>query len=345
MIEQLNKKQKRRFLIICSVAFLITVSVFFSALMFGKYGTFSLYETFKMLFNTFGASFEIENSKQKVFQYIRLPRTIASFLIGSALSCSGMVYQNTFNNKLVSPDILGVSSGCCVGAGIALLFEQNQVIVSVSAFLCGCIAVLISLLLPKLFKNMSSVSMVLSGIIVGAFMNSVVALLKYIADKNDKLSEITFWMMGSVSGTTIKEIGFVFPLIFLSIIILFSMNWKIDVISLGQEEAYSLGIHYKKNRFIIIVCATFLTASAVSISGNVGWVGLVIPHIARSLAGYSSKYCIPITILCGGSFMMSVDLLSRIISTDELPLSVITGFFGALIYTVILAKKGKELNV
>ena len=344
MIEQLNKKQKERFFIILFVTIFVSICSFVAALMFGKYGTFSVPETFSMFFNSFGANFETEPYQQKVFQYIRLPRTLASFIIGCALACSGLVYQNTFNNKLVSPDILGVNSGCCVGAGIALLLGWNQFFVSLFAFVCGAAAVIISIALPKMFRNTSSLALVLSGIIVGAFMNSVISLLKYIADKNDKLSEITFWMMGAVSGTTMQEIYYTLPIIVISVSVLLFMRWKIDVIALGEEEASSLGVNYKRNRLIVILFATLLTAAAVSICGNVGWVGLVIPHIARALAGHSVRYSFPITILCGGTFMVLVDMLSRLISSNELPLSVVTGFLGAVIYTIVLVKKGKAID-
>ena len=280
----------------------------------------------------------------RILQNIRIPRTIAAFMVGGCLSVAGLVYQTTFNNKLVSPDILGVSSGCCVGAGIAILLGLPAGLIRMMAFVFGFIAVSIAIFLPKLFRNHSALTLVLSGIIVGSFMDSILAIIKYIADRNDKLADVVFWIMGSLAGIQMDEVLIsafinIFPLM-----VLFLMGWRINVVSLGIEEAQSLGINYKRDRLIIITCSTILTANCVSISGNVGWVGLVIPHIARTLVGDDSRMSMPSAALSGGLFLMSVDILSRIISVNEIPLSIITGFIGAIIYTVVLAKRGRYLN-
>lgn len=344
MIDEINRKHNKKLAIVLSIFIVLNIVVFLLSLMIGQYGFISPAELFKVIINFFGGNFEIQGSNSNIVQYIRFPRTLASFLIGGSLSIAGLVYQNTFNNKLVSPDILGVSAGSCIGAGIAILLGFSGVFVGISAFIFGFIAVVIAVLLPKLFKNKSSLMLVLSGIIVGAFMNSIIGLIKYLADKNDKLSAITFWMMGSVSSVKIEEILYVLPLIAIATIVLFLMNHRIDVVSLGEEEAKSLGINYKRNRLIIILCSTILTASAVAISGNVGWVGLVIPHLARVIIGNKSKDCLPISFLFGGVFMMIVDMISRTVAVDNIPLSIITGIIGAIIYSVVLIKKGREIN-
>ena len=198
--------------------------------------------------------------------------------------------------------------------------------------------------MPKLFHNRSSIILVLSGIIVGALMNSIISLIKYLADRDEKLAAITFWIMGSVTGITMKEVLRVLPLIIIPTIVLLLMSHRIDVISLGSEEAKSLGVNYKRNRLVIVVCSTVLTAASVSISGNVGWVGLVIPHIARALCGDKSRDSLPIAFFFGGFFMMVVDMLSRLLSKDDIPLSIITGIFGAVIYSVVLIKKGRTIS-
>ena len=280
----------------------------------------------------------------RILQNIRIPRACASFLVGACLSVSGLAYQTTFNNKLVSPDILGVGSGCCVGAGIAILLGLPSGAIRLLAFVLGFASVLITVILPKLFRNHSALMLVLSGIIVGSFMDSILALIKYAADKNDKLADIVFWIMGSLVGIQNDEVMNSLLICIIPFIILLIMGWRINVISLGAEEAQSLGINYKRNRLIIIACATLLTANCVSISGNVGWVGLVIPHIARALVGDNARRSMPVSAVCGGLFLMIVDTLSRIVSVNEVPLSIITGFVGAIIYTVVLIRKGRYMN-
>lgn len=344
MIEDINRKHKKRFLISLLCVASASIIVFLISMMVGQYGFIGPTKLFELIANEFGADFDISNSYNKIIGLIRLPRTIAAFLVGGALSISGLVYQNTFNNKLVSPDILGVSAGSCVGAGIAILLGMNWTMVGIFAFVFGFLSVMIALLLPKFFRNKSNITLVLSGIIVGAFMNSIIGLIKYLADRDEKLAAITFWIMGSVTGTTMREILYVLPLIAVPVIILFIMSHRIDVVSLGMEEAQSLGVDYKKNRLTIVICSTILTAASVSISGNVGWVGLVIPHITRSLTGNRSKEALPISFLFGGCFMMIVDMLSRTLSKDDVPLSIITGIFGAVIYSIVLIKKGQTLN-
>ena len=280
----------------------------------------------------------------RILTSIRLPRALASFMIGACLAVSGLVYQTTFNNKLVSPDILGVGAGCCVGAGIAILVGLSPVMIRILAFAFGFASVMIAILLPKLFRNRSALALVLSGIIVGSLMDSVLALIKYIADKKEVLADIIFWIMGSVVGIQLNEVLISTVICLIPFTILVLMRQRINVVSLGPEEAESLGIKYKQNRLIIIACATLLTANCVSISGNIGWVGLVIPHIARALVGDDVKMSMPIAAICGGLFLTFVDTLSRLVSVNEIPLSIVTGFIGAIIYTFVLIRKGRNLN-
>lgn len=344
MIEEINRSQRRRFRVSLGISIIVSVVTFLLSLMIGHYGFISFEYLVKLSLNVFGAGFVIPKSYGNIIQYIRLPRTIASFIVGGALSLAGLVYQNTFNNKLISPDILGVSAGACVGAGLAILIGLNGFYVSIFAFAVGFLSVIVALFLPVVFKNRSTITLVLSGIIVGAFMNSIIGLIKYLADREEKLAAITFWIMGSVTGVTMREVFSVLPLVIVPCAILVLMSHRIDVISLGQEEAESLGINYRRNRFIIIVCSTVLTAASVSISGNVGWIGLVIPHIVRAIVGNRSRDSLPIAFFFGGSFMALIDMLSRTLAKDDIPLSILTGIFGAVIYSVVLMKKGRNLN-
>ena len=310
----------------------------------GRYELISPFLLIEIILDKIGFDFSIDSNIVSIVQYIRFPRTIAAFLVGGSLSLSGLVYQRVFNNPLVSPDILGVNAGCCVGAGVGILFGLSSVLITISAFFFGILSVLLSCSLPRFFKNSSNVSMILAGIIVSAFMNSIIAILKYVADEKDKLSEITFWMMGSLSSVSFTEILQIIPFVLISFILLSIVSIKIDVISQGYETALSLGVNYSCVRGVVILCATLLTASSVSLCGSISWVGLVVPHITCIFMGVLSKNTIPSSFLIGGIFLMLVDMIIRVFSTNEIPLSVVTGVLGAIIYTIILIKKGQEFS-
>ena len=334
------KKHRRRFHQSMLILGIVSAIVFVLSIAIGRAG---ITNPLKLLQAILG---EAEEYKQmlRILQNIRIPRALASFMVGACLSVAGLVYQTTFNNKLVSPDILGVSSGCCVGAGIAILLGLSAGMIRIMAFVFGFIAVSIAIFLPKLFRNHSALTLVLSGIIVGSFMDSVLAIIKYIADHREKLADIVFWIMGSMAGIQMDEVLISTMINIIPFIALLYMGWRINVVSLGLEEAQSLGINYKRDRLIIIACSTLITANCVSISGNVGWVGLVIPHIARAFVGDDAHMAMPAAALAGGLFLMSVDILSRLVSVNEIPLSIITGFIGAIIYTIVLARRGRYLN-
>ena len=334
------KKQKRKFCQILLILSFLSVVAFIVSIAIGRAG---ITNPLKLIQTIHGDS---EDYKQmlRILLNIRIPRSLASFMVGACLSVAGLVYQTTFNNKLVSPDILGVGSGCCVGAGIAILLGLPAGMIRMMAFIFGFMAVSIAIFLPKLFRNHSALTLVLSGIIVGSFMDSILAIIKYIADHKEKLADIVFWIMGSLAGIQMDEVMISASINVFPFIVLLIMGWRINVVSLGMDEAQSLGINYKRDRMIIIACSTLLTANCVSISGNVGWVGLVIPHIARAFVGDDSRLSMPVAALTGGLFLMCVDILSRLISVNEIPLSIITGFIGAIIYTIVLARRGRYLN-
>ena len=334
------KKNKRRFLKIMMILGIAAVLAFVLSITIGRAGITS---PLNLMQSVLGEN-EDYNQMLRILKNIRIPRALASFMVGACLSVAGLVYQTTFNNKLVSPDILGVSSGCCVGAGIAILLGMPAGMIRIMAFIIGFVAVSIAIILPKLFQNHSALTLVLSGIIVGSFMDSILAIIKYIADHREKLADIVFWIMGSLAGIQMDEVLISASISIIPFAVLLFMGWRINVVSLGLEEAQSLGINYKRDRLIIIACSTLLTANCVSISGNVGWIGLVNPHIARAFVGDDARMAIPVAAVSGGLFLMCVDVLSRIVSVNEIPLSINTGFIGAIIYTIVLVRRGRYLN-
>ena len=339
----MNKTDKMKYYRWLCITGIVLVMAVLSSLVFGQY-YISVSDVCKALSNMiFHTNFELDMTAEKVVQLIRLPRTIAAFIVGSCLAMSGSVFQSTFQNKLVSPDVLGVSAGASVGAATAILWDVNSYFVGVFAFLAGIISVFLALLLPKMFRNSRTIALILSGIIIGSFMNSVIGYIKFVADDEEKLAEITFWMMGELSGVSYQDIVTILPIYFIALIGILCLRWKINVLSLGEVEATSIGSNYKRDRFLVIIFSTCLTAASVSLSGNVGWIGLVVPHISRALIGGDNRYSIPISFLFGGIFMVLVDLIARNLSVNEVPLSIITGFIGTGIYTLILIVKGRTI--
>lgn len=313
---------------------LALVVLFFLSLCVGRYYV-SPADCLKILTGV-GRSGTDATARQVVLS-LRLPRTVASALVGAALSVSGLAFQSIFQNKLASPDILGASSGACVGAAAAILLGMSSIFIGLSAFLFGIIAVWLALRIPHWIHNHSTLALVLSGMIVSSLMNSVVGIMKFIADPNRQLAEITYWIMGSLAGVQWPEILLAALLIIPAVVVMFLLRWRLNILSQGEETATVLGLSYRRHRRTVIVCATLLTAASVSISGSIGWVGLAIPHCARFMVGEDHRHNMPAATFLGAGFMILVDLLARSCSMNEIPLSIVTGFVGTLLYLYLLA--------
>lgn len=323
-------KQKKRtslIYVIITIAFFVS---FIAALLVGRY-KISIADFFGILFSE--NEYEIECS---IIFNLRLPRTILAALTGIALSVSGLLYQEIFQNKLVSPDLLGVSSGAGVGAAIAIVLGLSSVFVSLFAFGFGIFTVIVTLFVATAFRNKSSTVLTLSGIIVGGCMSAVLSFIKYFADAETTLASITFWLMGSFEQSTMKDVYFLFPIVFICTIVVLSISWRINVVALGKDEAISKGINYRVYRAVIICIATLLTASSVAFAGTISWMGLVVPHIVRLTVGRNTKKTVPLCMLFGATFMIITDILSRVFTAAEIPLSAVTGFFGTIIFIVLL---------
>lgn len=318
---------------------LLLLTLFVAAIMIGRYNV-GLIDFWKIITgdNT------VSPIDKNIVINLRIPRTIVALLTGMALSVSGLVYQEIFNNKLVSPDLLGVSSGASVGAALAIVLGFTGLVISGFSFAFGLLTMLITIVISKVFRSPSSVYLLLAGVIVGGFMSSATGLFKYLATSDRQLSEITFWLLGSFAGVTYESVYILLPIVIIGITVLFLLRWKINVLSLGHNEAISVGVNYKVLRMVVIICATLLTASTVAISGVIGWIGLVIPHISRLLVGRNTKKTIPITIIFGACFMIVVDIISRSFTSTEIPLSVVTGFLGTPIFLTLLYMKRGVIN-
>lgn len=323
------------FSIIGIILFLFT---FILALLLGKYNV-SIHTFLKILFTNEG--YEIERS---IILNLRLPRAIIAALTGIALSVSGLLYQEVFQNKLVSPDLLGVSSGAGVGAAFAILIGIPVFSVSILAFGVGILTVFLTLSITKIMKNKSSTILTLSGIIVGGCMSSILSFIKYLADKETTLSTITFWLMGSFENTTMKDVFVLLPIVLICSCVIILIRYRINVIALGREEAQTKGVNYRFYRMLIIILATLLTASSVAICGTISWIGLVVPHIVRLMVGKNTQKTIPLTMIFGAIFMVIVDIISRTFTASEIPLSAVTGLFGTIIFVLLLFVRRNTLH-
>lgn len=279
----------------------------------------------------------------RVVMYSRFPRIIAAIAVGGALSLAGAAYQGVFRNPLVSPDLLGVSNGACVGAAISIIWGLGYVGNVILAFIGGLLAVAITVLFPSLINKKSTIALVLSGVIVGGFFSSILGLLKYIADADTELAEITYWQLGSLAKIKNESLYIILPIMVISGLIIYLLRWRINVISLGDSESKALGINLQKERGIIILCSTMLTASAICISGTIGWIGLIMPHLARLIVGQDNTKVIPVSTVISAIFLIVVDTTARNLTGAEIPLSIITGFIGTPFFAFVLVRQKNSI--
>ncbi|MFT4294337.1 MAG: iron ABC transporter permease [Micropruina sp.] len=273
---------------------------------------------------------------------LRLPRIAAAILIGAALTLAGASYQSIFRNPLAAPDLLGVTHGACVGASIAIILGLGTVWVQSLAFLAGFGALALVAWIPRLIRRSSTVTLVLAGIIVGGLMQAVIGLLKYVADPETQLADIVFWQLGSLAKVTASSVTAMAPLILVPTLVLVLLRWRLNLLTLEDAESAALGVNVRFERGVVVVCATLLTAAAVSLSGSIGWIGLVVPHAARLLAGSDNARTLPVAALLGGAFMVVIDTLARSLSPGEIPLGILTGLIGTPFFVIILARRGAE---
>ena len=272
---------------------------------------------------------------------VRLPRLLAGLLVGAGLSVAGSSFQGLFRNPLVSPHILGVTSGAGFGAALAILIFPHVLAIQALSFVFGLAAVGMTYMLSRVYRTAPVLMLVLAGIIVGALFSASTSFLKYIADPVNQMPSIVFWLLGSLNNVSGADIAFAGPLILAGITGLVLIRWRINIVSLGEEEARALGVHTERIRAGVIICATVISACAVSISGIIGWIGLVIPHIGRLLVGPDNRVLIPATALIGGAYLVLVDILARSLTESEIPIGILTAMVGAPIFAYLL-KKGRN---
>lgn len=327
---------KRNFIII---SFIIVFVVILFSLSQGIYNIDNL-TIIKIIFSKiFPIAKTWSNEQELVLMQVRLPRIFLVCFVGANLAVSGSVLQAVFKNPLVSPFILGISSGASLGASIIIVFFNvyNSYLLQLSAFSFSLLAVFLVIGISKIFGNTNTVILILSGVIVSSFFSSIVSLLQYFSE-TDKLQAIIFWIFGSFSNANWEGVWQVAPLTLIGSLILILVSWKINVISLGDQQSDSLGIDSKKFRIFLIVIVSLMTSSAVAIVGPIGWVGLIIPHIIRMLLGANNFYVLLGSISLGISFLLLIDIISRNSSSVEIPIGIVTSIFGAPFFIYILSR-------
>lgn len=282
----------------------------------------------------------VEPQGWSVIYNVRLPRILLALSVGMGLSVSGASFQSLFSNPLATPDTLGVATGASFGAVLALLFTRNILIVQSAALVMGLAALAGTCMISRLNGKGSILMVVLGGMVVSSLFQALVSLAKYVADPEEDLPAITYWLMGSMSRATYSGLALGIPLIFLGAAAIFLLRWRLNILSLQEDETKALGINVKKLRLIVMAAATLVTAACVSLCGQVGWVGLLIPHAARMLYGSDNRKIIPVSICLGSAFMVVIDTASRAATAAEIPVSILTAIIGAPFFIILLRRTG-----
>ena len=322
------------------LAFLALAALFLLSIGVGRY-PMSLPDALRILaFHVMGWERALPAELGTVVIQIRLPRVLAAMLVGAGLAAAGATYQSVFRNPLVSPSILGVSAGAGLGASLGIFLSLPIIAVQSMAFAAGLLTVLLVYWVTRLVGGSHNPLhvLVLAGVVIGSLMGAGVSLLKYLADPYDELPAITFWLLGSLASIDLADLGTLAPALAIGLLPLVLLRWRINLMSLGDEEARSLGVSTGRMRMVLIAAATLMTAAAVSVSGTIGWVGLVIPHLARILVGPNFERLLPTAVLLGAGYLLMVDTLARVLTQLELPLGAVTAVVGAPFFLWLLAR-------
>lgn len=334
----LGKKKKARITIALLIV-LIVLAV--ASVLIGQYGV-SPIETLKILMGAQPATDGEIHMISSIMMNIRLPRTIASILIGGALAVAGITYQCVFRNILVSQDVLGVSTGACTGAALAIILDLSAVYIQGFSFITGMLAVAIVFLLSKAIKTERTLSLILAGILVSGLMSSVLGYIKYMANPDTHLQSIVFWTMGDLSTISMEQILQVVIPIVVCILLIYFNRWKLNFFCYSDSEATNIGFNMKLYRILFLVSSTILVSVAVSVAGSIGWIGIVIPLLVRTIIGTDNSDTVGLSFIMGATFLLLVDVINRLISTAELPISILTGLIGTPVFVICLLLKQRE---
>lgn len=271
---------------------------------------------------------------------VRLPRILLACLVGCGLSAAGTGYQTVFQNPMAAPDILGASSGACFGAALAIMTGQSAVMITVFAFLASLLSVALVYLVGNHTRGNRVVNLLLAGIMVGSLFSACTSYIKLVADPTNQLPQITYWLMGSLSGTRMGTVRFAAVCMAVGLVPLLLLRWRMNLLTLSPDEARAMGVHTDRLRLAVILSSTVLTAAAVSVSGMIGWVGLVIPHLSRRIVGSDCRRLMPMSCLFGAAFLLLVDDMARCLTATEIPIGILTAFVGAPFFIYLMVRGG-----
>ncbi len=319
----------------------LPIILFFGSFLLGRY-PISPIDVVSTIMSPIFPQLEVSPTITTIVFEIRLPRIIAAIVVGAALAMAGAAFQSIFKNPLVSPDLLGVSNGAGFGAALAILISGAGVVTQIFAFLFGILSVSITYLISRAYKAGGILILVLSGVAISAFFSALISAIKFIADPDDKLPEIVYWLMGSLASVTVDKLIMILIPIIIGTVILLTLRWHMNLLAMGDEEAQSLGLNPNRVRLLIIAGCTLLTSAAVSVSGIIGWIGLVIPHMARMIVGPDNKILIPASLSFGASFLLLIDNISRAVISIEIPIGILTAIIGVPIFLYLLKRGYSE---
>lgn len=320
------------------IAILVSLGMLLVSFTVGRF-PISLTELFSLIAaKFFGGSTSASANAGVVLFDIRAPRIAAAFTVGAALAAAGAAYQNLFRNPLVSPDLLGVSSGAALGAVLGIFLGAPAMVIQAMAFGGGLTAVAaIYLIGDRIRGHDPLLTLVLTGIVVGSLLGAGVALTKYLADPYNQLPAITYWLLGSFAAISNRDLALALPVILISMVTLLLLRWRINLLALAEDDARALGLNVQRLRLVVIIAATLMTAAAVALCGIVGWVGLVIPHAVRLLIGAEFSRLLPLAVIVGGTFMVAVDTIGRSVAQIEIPPGVLTTAIGTPVFIWLMA--------
>lgn len=334
------KNSPRRVLLALGI---VLAAVFLASFSLGRYGVPPLEVIRILLSRLLPMNATWTREMETVVLNIRLPRILAACMVGCSLSAAGASYQGVFQNPMAAPDILGASSGAAFGAALAILFGASARTIMLAAFASSMVTVCAVFLISQRAPGPRVINLILSGIMISSLFTAGTSYIKLVADPSNQLPQITYWLMGSLSGVKRGDLMLVFVPMALGLLPLMLLRWKINILTLGDEEAHTLGVNTNILRFIVIVCSTLVTAASVSISGMIGWVGLVIPHLCRKLIGSNYRFLMPASYIAGATFLLIVDDLSRNLLAVEIPIGILTAFIGAPFFIYLICKREKTL--
>lgn len=327
------KKQKYLFAVMTAVL-ILTIMISF---VIGRYGV-GVSDVLRVFAAIFNHNISVEASVQKVVINVRLSRIILSCLVGGCLSVAGCVYQTIFHNPMASPDILGASQGACFGAALGILLNLSKSGVVVLAFVLSLSTIGLVYVINIFAKDRTLVGILLAGIVVGALFSAATSYIKLVADPNNQLPQITYWLMGSLTGASLDETIYVIVAVLFGLVPIIAIRWRLNLLTCPDEEAEAMGINVKRLRMVSVLCATLLTATCVAFSGMIGWVGLAVPHFCRFLVGSNLKKLLPASLIVGATFLLLIDNISRNLLTSEIPIGILTAFIGAPFFIVMLIR-------